>query len=108
MGLDLPSRHPSGIQRDDLVVKSGDAALSVRDQLRLEVTVSIAGNVDGDVTLVAFEGFAAGAIAGIATATAIGSVFLVAQVVSHFSLEDTLNQVLGQLFQQTILAEEIF
>jgi hypothetical protein len=40
--LDLPDRHAPGVERENLVVEAGEAALVLRDQPRLERAFAIA------------------------------------------------------------------
>ena len=66
-------------------------ALAVGDELGLEVAVAVSGHFERHFALVAFEVFAAGAVAGIARASAFVGMLFVAQVVGHLRLEDALD-----------------
>jgi hypothetical protein len=43
MALDFPNRHAPGVERQDFVVKARPAGLVLRNQLRLEGAVAVAG-----------------------------------------------------------------
>lgn len=81
MGLDLPNRHASGVEREDLVVESCPAGLVLRDKLRLEAAVSVPGDINRQLTKFALERLLALAVTGVATGINDGLILVVAKVV---------------------------
>src|SRR5574340_1621971 len=108
MALDLPHGHAPGVEGDDLVIEAGPAGLVLGDQQRLEGAVAVAGNFDGQFAKLALEGLPALAVAGIASGVGHGLVPGVAQMLGHFGIERLLDQELGQLLQEAILADQVF
>src|SRR5215470_6042115 len=100
MLLDLASRHPARIQREDFVVEAFKAGLPFGNDLRLEGGIAVARNLKGQGAEVAFESLLGVTIARIATARAFGVVLFVAEVMSEFSLESAFENSFGELFEQ--------
>src|SRR3954454_7621525 len=65
MALDLAGRHPTRIQRQDLVVEPGEAPLVGSHDLWREGAVSVARNLDLRLPEIALQLLAAGAVAGL-------------------------------------------
>jgi len=66
IALDLLHRHPACIHGDDLVVESAKAPLALRDQLRFEAAVPVAGYFDLDAPFVGQDPLAARTVAVVA------------------------------------------
>lgn len=107
MPLDVASRHPARIVREDLVVEGREASLMLRDERRLEGAAPVAGDADGDVAVLALERLGGMAVAGGARAAAVGSMLLVAEVVGHLAFEGTLDEASGELVEEAALGEEL-
>ena len=108
MPLNLPHRHATGVQRQDLVVKASPAGLVLGHDLRLKAGVPITGDINGQLAKVAFEGLFAFAVAGVASGVGHAGVFGVAQVLGHLGLQGPLDQALGQLLEQAVFSDEVF
>jgi hypothetical protein len=108
MTLDFPHRHAPGIQRQDLVVKAGPAGLVLGDDLGFKVAVAVTRDVDRQFAELAFEGLLATTVAGVARRVGDGRVALMTQVLGHFSFQCPLNQLLGELLEQPVLAYQVF
>src|SRR5262245_4065394 len=97
MPLDLAAGHATRIERDDLVVEAIEPSLALLDELRIKLSIAVTRDLDRDLTLFAFERFARLAVAGIAGVLSFGRVFLVAEMMSHLSVQDPFNQGFGEL-----------
>ncbi len=97
MGLDLPDRHPSGVELQDLVIETCPAGVVLRNELWLKAAMPIPRDLDGQLTEFAFERLLALAVPGIATCINDGLILIVAQVVGHFGVQRLLHQQLRQL-----------
>jgi len=73
MSLNLPEGHASGIEGQDLVIEACPAGLVVPDELRFEGAQVVTGNLNGEFTEIAFEGFATLSVPGIAGRVCNGS-----------------------------------
>ena len=78
------------------------------NQLWLERPLSVAWNIQWQLTKIALQGLGTVAVSGIAGAVGNGSALIVAEVFSHLGFECSLNQHLGQLLEQAILANQVF
>ncbi|MPN06914.1 hypothetical protein SDC9_154171 [bioreactor metagenome] len=108
MGLYLAHRHATGVPRDDFVVEAGPAGLVLGDELGLEAAVTVARHLDGQLAEIALEGLLALAVAGVASRVGHSLVAFMAQVLSQLSVQSSLDQQLGQLLEQAVLADEVF
>lgn len=70
--------------------------------------MAIAGDLNGQFAEVALEGLPALAVAGVASGIGHRLVAFMAQVLSQLSVQGSLDQQLGQLLEQTVLADEVF
>lgn len=70
--------------------------------------MSVTGDVNGQLTKVAFEGLFAFAVTGIASGVGHAGILSVPQVLGHLDFQSTLNKALGQLLEQAVLANEVF
>lgn len=57
--------HASGVERDDFVVEGGPAGLALRNKLRLEAGLAMAGDVEEQFAELAVEGSSSLAVAGV-------------------------------------------
>jgi len=108
MALDLAHRHATGIQRENLLVEARPAGLVFGDDLRLEGAVAIAWNFNRQLAKVALQRLFALAVAGVAGRIGDGLMFVVTEVFGHFGFEGFLDQQLGQLLEQAVLADQVF
>ncbi|KXB32585.1 hypothetical protein AT959_02580 [Dechloromonas denitrificans] len=108
MGLYLANRHSSGVERQNLVVKAAPAGLVLRNQLRLERAVAITGNLNGQFAELTLQGLPALAVAGVAGRILHRLILAMAEVVGHLRFQRLLDQQLGQLLEQPILANQVF
>ena len=90
------------------VVKARPAGLVLGHDLGLKAGVPVTGDVDGQLTKVAFERLFAFAVAGVASGVGHAGVLGVAKVLGHLGLQGALDQALGQLLEQAVLANEVF
>ena len=84
------------------------AGLVLGDELRLEAAMAVAWHFDGQFAELALEGLLALAVAGVASGVGHRLVAFMAQVLSQLSVQGSLDQQLGQLLEQTVLADEVF
>lgn len=70
--------------------------------------MAVAGDLNGQFAEVALEGLPALAVAGVASGIGHRLVAFMAQVLSQLSVQGSLDQQLGQLLEQTVLADEVF
>jgi hypothetical protein len=108
MPLDLAGGHPTRVERDDLVVEVVEPSLPLLDELRIELLVAVTRDLDRDLALLAFERSARLAVAGVAGVLSFWRVFLVAEMMSHLSVQDPFNEGFGELLEQTILTKKVF
>ena len=108
MALNLAHRHAAGVERQYLVVKAAPAGLVLGDELGLERARAVAWDFNGQGAKVAFECFFAAPISGVASFIGDHLVLVMTQVVGHLGLKCPLDQGLGQLLQQAVLAYQIF
>jgi hypothetical protein len=106
--LNLTHRHAPCVQRQYLVVKAAPAGLVLGDDLRLERASAVAGDFNGQFTKVAFEGFLAASVAGVAGLVGHQFILAMTQVVSHFGLQRAFNQGFGELLEDAVLANQVF
>jgi hypothetical protein len=78
------------------------------NQLRLECALAVAGNIQWQFTKIALQGLGTVTVAGVAGAVANSAAPTVAEVFGHLGFECTLNQHLGKLLEQAVLANQVF
>ena len=88
--LDLPHRHASSIEADDLLVEAVEAGLALGDDYRFECAGAIARHLD--LALVRQQRFAARAVAAIARSTARRVALLITKVVGQLRTQRTLQE----------------
>ena len=108
MALDLPHRHAAGIQAQDLVIEAIEPGLPLGDQLRLEAAGAIARHGNLDLAILRQDRLRARPVAAVAGAPAGGIALLVAQMLGQLGPKRSLDQPLLQLFEQPILAGQVF
>jgi len=108
MRLDLAHGHATRIQRQDLVVEAGPAGLVLGNQLWLEATVPITRDLDRQLAELALEGLAAAPVARVAGHVGDRFVLVVTEVLGHLRIQRPLDQPFGQLFEQAVLADQVF
>jgi hypothetical protein len=86
VGLDLAAGHAARIRRDDLVVEAVEAGLTLLDELRLELRVAVARDINVELAALATDGFRGLAIAGVAAVFTGGVVLFVTEMASEFAL----------------------
>ena len=87
---------------NNLLGEVAQIGLAFGDDLGLEGAGPIAGSVDVELAKIAADGFAGGAVAGVAAAAAGGVVFGVAEVGLDLDLQESLDEIFHHL------AEELF
>lgn len=90
--LDLAHGHAACVHRDDPVVKAGEPALVLADDLRLEGSMTVARHLDAQRSIVGQDGLAAAAVAVIEHAFRLGPTRLVAKAMRHLGAEGTLAE----------------
>src|SRR5690606_27035677 len=84
--------HAPGIQGNDLVVKTGETALVLGDQQRLEAAVSVARHLDADRAILGQHRLGTLAIALVADRRWLSGPGRVAQVMVHLTGQGALDQ----------------
>ena len=107
--------HRAPIYYVDLTLRDGtplaQAIATARvewDELGLEAAMAVARHLDGQLAEIALEGLPALAVAGVASGVGHRLVAFMAQVLSQLSVQSSLDQQLGQLLEQAVLADEVF
>jgi len=88
--LDVARRHPTRVQRENLVIKAVKARLPFGHNQRLKGRVAVARDFEREFTEVAFERLLGRAVAGVAGVLPGRLVLLVAEMVGQLSLHGTL------------------
>src|SRR5215831_14833698 len=107
MALDLPCREPTGVERDHLVVETGQPALPFLHQLRIEIAVAVARNFDLQLARSGQHVLAGGAVTRVPAATAFRSVFLVTKMRGELAFQRALHETLGQALEDSLLAKNL-
>jgi hypothetical protein len=94
--FDLAGRHAARVERDDLVAEVAERGLPLGDDLGIEAGVTVARGLDLDLAEVAANGLGRTAVAAVAGAAALGSVFGIAEML--FCLASTILTGQRQLF----------
>ena len=105
--LDLPEGHASGVHRDDLVVEAVEARLPFLDELRLELGVTVAWDINVELAALAFDRLRGLAVAGVAGVVPGRVVRLIAEVMGQLALQRPLDHRLGELLQESVGPEHI-
>ncbi len=107
VALNLARRHAPRIERQNLFVEAMPTRLALRHQLRLEARSAIPRHLDLDRAEVAPQTLLACPVAAVAAPTAFHAVLLVPQMRCQLRPQRTLDDRLGQLPQQPVLASDI-
>jgi len=107
MGADLTSGQALRRQRQHHVLHTGQAALPLAHDLRLETAITIAGHVNRYRADLGQHRLTTGAVTTVATIAAGRIVLVVAQVVGDLTLQRRLQHPLGQLLQQPTLTGQL-
>src|SRR5512134_362413 len=99
MPLDLARRHPAGVHRNDLFIKTRKPALVLGDQLRIKRRQPIAGNVQRELARSRQYRLLAIPIAAVAI------IFATLKMMIHLRVQRPLGQSLLQLVQQPVLVK---
>src|SRR5688572_12775965 len=105
MALDFAHTHPARIHRDDLLVETVEALLTLSDDLGLEATGAIARDLELELAVLARDGLLRGAVSGVAGVAPLGRMLLVAKMVCELGVHRALDERLGQLLEQAVLTE---
>jgi hypothetical protein len=97
---DLAGAEAAGIERHDLLVEAGEAALVFGDQLRVEAALPIARHLEPDPP----TGVGQHRLAAIAAAAVPGA-RLAAEMVVHLGIQRPLGERLLQLIEQAALLQ---
>ena len=108
MGLYLADRHPSGVERQNLVVKAAPAGLVLRDQLRLKGAVAVTRDFDRQFAELSLQVFLLLPLRVLPAGFSTGSFFPWPRMVGHLRFQRLLDQQLGQLLEQPVLANQVF
>ena len=101
MCRNVASGRPAGVQRDDLLVESGEPPLVLGDQRRLKAALAIPRNRQLELAAVGEHRLRARAVAVIA-----GGLFRVlAQMYIHLGVQNPFRERLLQVIEQIILLE---
>jgi len=77
------------------------------NQLWFKVAISVTRNLNWQLTKLTFQRFATTAIAGVAGGIADGFMTAMTKVVFHLGLKRTFNDGFSQLFENSILTEQV-
>ncbi len=108
MGLNVAGGHAPGVEGNDLVIETGEAALTFGEDDRFEGGVPVAGNGHIKVAELALDALFVAAVAGIGGLLLGGRVFLVAEMIGHLGLHRPFKKLFGELLEQPVLPDEVF
>src|SRR6266576_2603122 len=108
MPLDLARAHPACIHRDNLVIKTSEAGLPLGHDHRLKARLPIPRGLQLEFSEVPLQGFSACPVAAVATVMPGWIVFLKSEMIRKLGLQSSLQQSFGELFQQAVLADDVF
>src|SRR6202163_2364160 len=92
MALNLPHRHATGIERQNLLVEPPPVRLMLRDNLWLKVALAIARQVDRHLSKLALQRLLASPVARIAGLVRHRLMLAVTQVFYHLHLQHALHK----------------
>ena len=96
MVLDIPDRHPAGIEADDHVIQPSEPSLPLGNQARSERPSPVPGDVQRDRSDLGLHGLRRGAVAGVSVLGRVLGALLVAEVAGQLGLQATLEGGLDQ------------
>jgi hypothetical protein len=89
--LNLSHRHPSFVERENLVVEAGEATLVLRNQAGFEAAFTIAWDVDRERPVVGQNGLAARPIAMIGGVFGLGAARRIAEMMRELTAQGALD-----------------
>ncbi len=107
MRFDLTRRQPLGRQRDHHLVDTIEAALALADGLRLERAVTITRHVELHRADLGDHRLRPRPVPGVAAIAAGRVVLRIADVFFHLDLQTGLEDLLGQIAQQSTRSDEV-
>src|SRR6266496_3094499 len=107
MRRDLPGSQSLRSERDHQLIDTGESALALLDDLRLERPITIARDVDLDLANLGQDRLRAASVARVALVATLGRVLRIAEVVLHLHLERGLEHRLRQIAQKTARTNEL-
>ena len=107
MGCDFPGREPLRAQRQHDLVNTGQPALPLLHDLRIERRAGVPRHVDLHRPDLGQHGLRAGAVAGVPAPAPGHVVLFVSEVFVHFRFQRGLQDVLRQPVQQPVRADEL-
>src|SRR5262249_54014479 len=78
------------------------------DELRIELPVAVSRDLDRDLSLLASEYLARFAVAGVTGVLSFRRALLVAEMMSHLSIQDSFDEGFGELLEETALSKQVF
>lgn len=107
MGRDLPGSESFGGQRQHNLIDAGQPALTLFHDHRVEGAVGISRYLDFDRADLGEHRLRSAAVVGVAAAASSRVVLVIAQVLGHFRVQRGLEDILGQLVEQAIRADQL-
>jgi len=104
---DVPGRHPSRVQGEDLLIEPLKTPLALSHDLRFKGPVAIPWRVDLDLTVLGDQRLGRRPVPGVPHPARGLSVGLIAEMVRQLDLHRPLDQAFGQLAQQSALAGDL-
>jgi len=104
VGLDVADRHPAGVEADDLLVQSAQAALALGDQPGGEAGVPVAGHVQAQRPDLAGDRLGCRAVAAVGTAPPGRVPGRIAQMVGELGGQPPLQHRLDHLGEEAAFA----
>jgi len=80
----------------------------LRDELWLEAAFMVARDFNRQFTKLSLQRLAVFTVVGIAYSVGNGLMLVMTKVLLHFCLQGTFNQGFGELFEKTLLANQVF
>ena len=100
--MDVPGTHSPAIERDDLLLDSGDIPLILGDNLRLELAVPVTGDVNLELPILALELLGGMAVALVGGLHVAFLVLFIAQCRIQLCLHKFLQDVLETIPQERV------
>ena len=109
--LDLAHAQAARVEADDRFVEAVELAPVLGDEGGLEVAVAVAGDFDGDLAVVAAQGFGAVAVAGVGRASGgafrRAPVLVVAEMGGQLGVEDAVDEAFLEFGEQSVGAKQV-
>jgi hypothetical protein len=107
VGRDLSGREAFCAQRQHNLINTGQPALALLDDLRIERRAGVPWHVDLYRPDLGQHGLRAGTVAGVPAPSRGHVVLFVAEVLVHFRFQSSFQDVLGEPVQKPVRADEI-